>query len=79
MRIQSGEVSRTEFIEGPEVIVRSWNKPLLTNYLLNIDDAAGPVLGSRNTVIDKSGAFPAFGELILLGVRTNNNSCKSYI
>lgn len=73
MRIQSGEVSRTEFIEGSGVKVRSWNKSLLTtNYLLNIDNAAGPVLGSGNTVINKLGAFPAFGELILLGVKTNN-------
>lgn len=53
MRIHSGEVSRTKFIEGLGSILRSWNKSLFNNYLLNIDYAKGTVLGAGRTVINK--------------------------
>lgn len=51
MRIHSGGVNRTEFIESLEPIVRSWNRSLLNKYLLNIDCAAGTVLGAESTTI----------------------------
>ena len=72
MRIHSGEVSITEFTEGLEAIVRSWNKSFLSKYLLNINYAAGTVqtvLDCESTVINKLDAFTSLGRAYIVGGR----------
>lgn len=73
----SGEVSRTEFAEGLEATVRSWNKSLLNNSL-NIHYAADTVLGAESIVIKKLDAFSSLCRAYTIGAETNS-SCIIYV
>lgn len=78
----SGDVSRTEFTDGLEATIRSWNKSSLNNSLLNIHYAADTVLGAESIVIKKLDAFSSHCRAYTIGAETNSklyNLCVCFI
>lgn len=76
MRIYSGEVSRTKFLESLEATVRSWNRSLFNKYLLNIDSAAGTVLGAGSTITNKLDVFSSSWRAYIIGIETSQINFK---